>query len=102
MVKTALILLACVMFVHQGLADAIGEALHCRFRIINCPKCLCFWSELAYLLCTRHGLVVSVSVAFICSYIALWLELGLSFLARIYNRLYDEDKTEAGPSEDLP
>lgn len=83
------IVVSCVLAIHLGLIDAIEEKIKYHFIMLNCPKCLSFWLVLAYLLCTHIEPIVAIATAFICSYAALWLELLLSLITMIYNKLYE-------------
>ena len=80
----------CVLFVNMGLSDALQEFFGFRSRILSCPKCLTFWAALAFLLISRCRIVAAVGTSFFLSYLALWADLGLSALNRIYNDLYEQ------------
>lgn len=97
--EAALITVSCVLFVQMGLSDAVQETLRFRSRIASCPKCLTMWTNLAYMLLTRHMLVESVAVSFICSYAALWLALIYDILATLYNYIYDSITEKADSAE---
>ena len=106
--EAALITISCVLFVQMGLSEAIQDSFRFKSRIASCPKCLSMWANLAYLLLTRHGLILSVAASFICSYLALWLALAYDAVAILYNYLYDsitkttdtvEDSGEEIPGE---
>ena len=103
----AWIVVACTSANHLGLIAAVENVLHRRLPVVNCPKCLTFWSTLAYLLaCFLVGddallgggpitaLLSAVprmlAVAFLAAYSALWLELIMYFIDTIYNSIYDQ------------
>lgn len=102
--EAALLALACTLFVNMGLSDAIQEFLGIKFKILSCVKCFTFWSVLVYLTFRGARLYQVVSASFVFSYLALWLDLGLSALNKIYNESYQQilsaeaDKTDASPS----
>ena len=98
--EVALVTLSAVLFVQMGLSDAIQKVIHFRLRIASCPKCLAFWSTLAYCLLTKNGVVVSVATSFICSYVALWLALLYDALALLYNYAYESISETNGTPED--
>lgn len=100
MSAVVMVALSCVLAIHMGLIDAVEERLCFKFRVLNCTKCFTFWSVLALGALRRHGLVVSVATAFICSYLALWLDLGLSYLSKYYNRWYEKINTEADEADE--
>ena len=98
-----LISLSCVLFIQMGLSDVIQHALRFRLRIISCPKCLTFWSIIAYLSITGHGSVVEiVAVSFLFAYLALWLALVYDALAALYNNLYEQITQTSDTSEEAP
>jgi len=103
----AWIVVACTSANHLGLIAAVESLLHRRLPVVNCPKCLTFWSTLAYLLAcfltgddallggsgpiTVHLSVVPrmLAVSFLAAYSALWLELIMYFIDTLYNSIYD-------------
>ena len=85
-----MIALSCVLFVGMGLAGAIQEYIPFRLRIMTCPKCLTFWSVLIYSLFSGEGVIQSIAVSFIISYISLWAALLLDALTILYNMLYEK------------
>lgn len=74
----------------MGLSDAIQEFIEVRLGILSCVKCLTFWVVLTYLILHRMRIVQAVPASFILSYLALWLDLGLSALNKIYNEQYKQ------------
>ena len=100
-----MITVSCVLFVQMGLSDAIQDTFRFKSRIASCPKCLSMWVNLAYLLITRHGVVISIAASFICSYAALWIALVYDAIAVLYNFFYESitkepDTAEEGPEAD--
>ena len=87
--EAALLTVSCVLFVQMGLSRAIQERMGFRSEILSCPKCASFWSVLAYMIITRHGILASVAASFLSSYSALWLSLIYDALAKLYNTCYD-------------
>ena len=100
MAAVALVAVSCVLAIHMGLVDAIGETLHLRLRIISCTKCLTFWATLALGALRGWGVIVSVATAFVSAYLALWLDLALTYMAMYYNRWYEKINAEAGESDE--
>lgn len=102
----AWIVVACTSANHLGLIAAVERVLHCRLPVVNCPKCLTFWSTLAYLLACflvgddvqLRGSLIAIhlpavprmfAVSFLAAYSALWLELIMYFIDTLYNSIYD-------------
>ena len=99
----AAIVFACTAVNHLGLISAIERVIKHSLPVINCPKCLTFWSVLAYgsVCCcitatpTTVGClsiaaaVISVpAISLLCSYLAIWLELLMYTIDTLYNRIY--------------
>lgn len=99
MIAVVLVAMCCVLAINMGLVDAIEETLHYKFRVLNCCKCLTFWSTLIVGLFQRGGILASVATAFICAYLALWLDLALSYLSKYYNRWYEKINAEADEAD---
>ena len=96
-----LITVSCVLFVQMGLSDAIQDVLHLHIKPLSCPKCLAYWSTLAYLLLSGYGGFAEVMAAsFLFSYFALWLALVYDALAILYNKLYEYISKTSGAPED--
>jgi len=96
--EAAEITASCVLFIGMGLEAEVERALSCRFRVLSCPKCLTFWSVLAFGLLTGNGCVETVAVSFLSSYAALWLSLLCDELTLLYNKLYESitQQTQGG------
>lgn len=100
--EAALLAAGCVLFINMGLSDAIQDTIGIHSKILSCPKCLCFWSSLAFLVFNRCRIVTAVPASFILSYLALWLDLGLSALNKIYNELYEQIAAKTGTPDANP
>ena len=97
--EAAMLVVGCVLFVNMGLSDAIQQRLGFRSSILSCPKCCSFWASLIFLIFNGCRLAIAVGASFLFSYLALWADLGLSALNKIYNELYTKIES-ATPSED--
>lgn len=103
MLETAvMVTVACVLFVHMGLSEAIQETLHFQSRILSCPKCCTMWTSLACFLAKGFPALPSVAAAFLCSYASLWLTLVLDRMAAAYNSAYENITQDTGTAEDAP
>lgn len=109
--QAALILFSCVAANHLGLVATIEKIVRHRLPVINCPKCLTFWSTLAYGGLSGDGLAANplalprlLAIAFLCSYLAIWLELLMYAIDTLYNRIYgkisDYNKEDDGDDGD--
>ena len=100
--EAAMIMFSCVAVNHLGLVAAIEDIVRRPLPVINCPKCLTFWSVLAYMM-SHVGLddiPKSVAASFLFAYLSLWLQLLLAFTDRLYNYLYDKIHSTAGTAND--
>ena len=82
------IVCVCVTMNHLGLVKAIEDTWDRELPSINCVKCSTFWSVLIYTSFTAHDVIASLAVSFLCSYIAIWLELFEGFIDTLYLKLY--------------
>lgn len=87
--------IACIVFVcvtanHLGLVKAIEEVTESELRIVNCPKCFTWWSVFIYTSFTLHDFVAVLAISFLCSYLAVWLELAEGYIDTLYQKLYDK------------
>ena len=99
--EVILITVSCVLFIQMGLSDAIQEFVGLKSKIFSCVKCLSFWTNLSYLVFTKHCLLLSVSISFLASYCALWMALLYDGLASLYNWIYEKlSSTEHAESDE--
>lgn len=101
--------IACIVFVctamnHLGLIKAIEDVSKMEIPIINCPRCLTYWSVFAYELwyVGLSDIPMVLAISFLCSYLAIWLELIMYAIDTLYNRIYGilEDNNEEDRDED--
>lgn len=104
---TAFIIFSCVAVNHLGLVAAIEKVIRHNLPVLNCPKCLTFWSVLTYRvaveinssLFTLNSSLQTIAVAFLCSYVAIWLELFMYAIDTLYNNIYGKIE-DYDPEED--
>ena len=79
---------------HLGLVSAIGRTVKHRLPIIDCPKCLTFWAVIGYGTLSgldRFGDIVGIcAVALLAAWAAIWLELLMGFIDRLYIKAYEQ------------
>lgn len=90
---------------HLGLVAAIERTVKHRLPIVNCPKCMAFWTVLAYGIATvpvasASGVIGSIAVALLAAWAAIWLELAMGFIDQLYLKAYEQiyptaDSTDA-------
>ncbi|MBR1500071.1 MAG: hypothetical protein IJ615_10680 [Bacteroidaceae bacterium] len=93
----AAIVFACTAINHLGLVTAVEQLVRHHLPVVNCPKCLTFWSTLVLGLsgdgimsANPSGVVQWLAISFLASYSAIWLELIMYSIDTIYNRIYDK------------
>ena len=88
---------------HLGLIAAIERTVKHRLPIINCPKCMAFWSVLAYGLLTSADnagdIPGLVAAAFLAAWAAIWLELAMGFIDQLYLKAYDTVYPTENPTD---
>lgn len=92
----ASVIFVCVTANHLGLVSAIEDVAGRSIPVLNCPKCLTFWTT-AILCFFTHGMNIQVTLAvsLLASYTAIWLELAEGFIDILYIKLYGKiDKTD--------
>ena len=105
-IDIACIVFACVTAIHLGLVKAIEEIIDRELKVVNCPRCLSCWSVFAYTIITSHKPIPSLAISFLCSYLAIWLELFEGFIDTLYTKLYEtiypdtEDNKASADSDD--
>ena len=87
--EAAMIMFSCVAVNHLGLVGKLEEIMG-ELPIINCPKCLTFWSVLAYMMLHVGftDMTKVIAASFLFAYLSLWLQLLLAFTDRIFSYLY--------------
>ena len=89
-IDIVLVLFSCVCANHLGLIGAIEGVVGYRIPIVNCSKCLSFWSVLSYCILQNTSIVQSLAIAFLIAYLSIWLELMMGFVDTLYLKLYEK------------
>ena len=89
-----MITFAVVAVNHLGLVAAIERTIKHRLPIVNCPKCMTFWTVLAYGLWDVgiSDVPLTTAVALLAAWAAIWLELAMGFIDQLYLTLYNKYK----------
>ena len=85
----AMLIISATMANHLGLVDAVERVARHRLPVINCSKCLAFWSVLLCAILSGARAIPAVAVAFASAYTAVWLELLLGSIDTLYNKIYE-------------
>lgn len=84
---------------HLGLVAGVEEVIRHSLPIVNCPRCLAFWSVLAYGIATvpvasASGLIAALppvlAVAFLSAWSAIWTDLLMGFIDKLFRIIYDK------------
>ena len=88
--------IACIVFVctavnHLGLIGKLEE-MWGKLPILDCPKCLTFWSVLVYeLWCVGFSDIPTVlAISFFSAWSAIWLDLFMGIIDHLYIILYEQ------------
>lgn len=93
------ITLIAILFNHLGLAEKVTFGTK-RNVVINCSKCLTFWTTTGYsLFYLGQGITLSLFTGFSLAYAALWIELLLNVLNYYYEKCYGKIYSEAGETD---
>lgn len=84
----AMIVFACTAMNHLGLIGAAEEVLGRKLPVLNCCKCSSFWASLACGLYYGEDVITILAISFLASIAAIWLELGLGYMDKIYDKAY--------------
>ena len=81
---------------HLGLVAAAESIIRHRLPVLNCPKCAAFWSVIVYgvavanfSLFTVHSSLQILVVAFLSAWSAVWLDLLMGIIDKLYIKVYD-------------
>ena len=85
---------------HLGLIAAIERLVNRRLLVLNCSKCLAFWTALAYFLLCRHSVLNSAAAAFAGAYMAVWAELLMYYVDSIYLMIYGKISNGKAPDNE--
>ena len=91
-IDIASIVFVCVTMNHLGLIAAVEEKIETELPILSCPKCSSFWCAFVYTawLFGFSDIPLVLSISFLSSYLALWLELFEGYIDTLYLKLYDK------------
>jgi hypothetical protein len=92
---------------HLGLMAAVEEVFDRRLPIVNCPKCLSFWTTLTYgcsVCCDSIAALPSVfphlfALSLLCAWLAIWLDLAMGIIDHLYIKVYDTFYPTANPPD---
>ena len=91
MITFAGILFVCVAANHLGLIEAVEKVIGCSLPVVGCAKCLTFWVTLGYGCydIATYGTIGVLAIAFLNAWLAVWLELGMGVVDKLYMKCYD-------------
>ncbi len=109
----AAIVFTCVTVNHLGLVSAIEGVTRKELPIVNCPRCLTFWSVLAYGLArlltglSGDGIPAALpsvlprllAISLLSSYLAIWLEFLEGYIDVIYLKAYEQVYPATDPAD---
>ena len=88
----ASIVFVCTAVNHLGLIQAIEAFIRHRMPVLNCIKCLTFWSIIAYGFSVGFGsaeaAIKTLAIAFLAAWSAIWLDLFMGIIDKFYLKIY--------------
>lgn len=95
------IVFVCVTINHLGLVNAIEDIVKHKLPVLNCPKCLTFWSVLIYgaWVVGFSDILPLLAISFLASYIAIWIELTEGLIDTLYLKVYEKIYPNAEDNE---
>jgi hypothetical protein len=99
-IDIASLLFSAVAANHLGLVKAIETVIGRSLIIVNCARCLSFWSVLIFTLATGWNPVEAVAVSFLCAYAATWLQLAMAIIDNQFGKIYDTIYPTADTADD--
>ena len=89
----ASIVFVCTAVNHLGLIQAIEALARHRLPVLNCIKCLTFWSISAYGFSVGFGsaeaAIKTLARAVLAAWSAIWLDLFMGIIDMLYVKVYD-------------
>lgn len=95
-INAIMVMLICTLANHMGLVSAIEERMGFKILVLDCVKCSVFWTTLTAGLLSRQAVLTSAVMAFVYSYLALWLELLLCQVDSLYLKCYEKIVSNTG------
>ena len=71
---------------HLGLSEAVANRIT---KVAKCHRCLVFWITLIVLALCHYNLIIAIGLSLLNSYISNWFGLGLIWLNKQYNRVWE-------------
>ena len=91
-IDIACIVFVCVTVNHLGLVSTIEKVIGKEIPIVNCVKCLTFWTTLVYCCATSFRITEPpvLAISFLASYSAIWLEMLEGYFDTLYLKVYEK------------
>lgn len=74
---------------HLGLVAAVEGVTGRQLPIVNCVKCGTFWAVLGYGIYGGDTAIYATATAFLASWMAVWMELMMGAIDKLYLKIYD-------------
>ena len=88
----AAVVISAVLINYLGLIETVEKLIRHKLPILNCPRCLTFWSVLIWLVINSHWhMAIIVATSFLASYLANWIELIFGLLDKVYEYIYQKN-----------
>ena len=97
----ACIVFACTAANHIGPIPDIERFIKRKLPVVGCVKCLTFWAVLAYGCWKTNGenARAVLAIAFLSAWAAIWLDLCMGMIDKLYLKIYDTLYTTADEAD---
>jgi hypothetical protein len=97
----ASILFVCTAANHLGLVTAVETIIRHKLPVVNCIKCLTFWSVFVYGCgnATTYGTMAVLAISFLSAWASIWLDLMMGVIDHIYIKVYEQIYTTADEAD---
>jgi len=95
------IIFVCTAANHLGLVTGVEKIIKREIPIANCIRCLTFWAVLAYGCweTAMRDLPEVLAISFLSAWAAIWLDLMMGMIDKLYTRIYDALYTTADTAD---
>lgn len=97
----ASIVFVCTAANHLGLVTAVETIIRHKLPVVNCIKCLTFWSVFVYGCgnATTYGTMAVLAISFLSAWASIWLDLMMGVIDHIYIKVYEQIYTTADETD---
>ena len=99
----ASIVFVCTAANHLGLVTAVETIIRHKLPVVNCIKCLTFWSVFVYgcdgIATYGTNIFTVLAISFLSAWASIWLDLMMGVIDHIYIKVYEQIYTTADETD---